>query len=32
MEDQAGDPLKPKYRRVVLKMSCEAFGPPVARP
>jgi len=28
MEDQAGDPLKPKYRRVVLKVSGEAFGTP----
>ena len=28
MEDQAGDPLKPKYRRVVLKLSGEAFGTP----
>ena len=28
MEDQAGDSLKPKYRRVVLKVSGEAFGTP----
>src|SRR5436309_3725946 len=26
MDDTAGDPLKPKYRRVVLKISGEGFG------
>ena len=28
MDEQAGDPLKPKYRRVILKLSGEAFGHP----
>ncbi len=28
MDDKAGDPLKAKYRRVVLKVSGEAFGHP----
>ena len=28
MDDSAGDSLKPKYRRVVLKVSGEAFGHP----
>jgi uridylate kinase len=28
MDDPSADPLKPKYRRVVLKLSGEAFGTP----
>ncbi|HBI42912.1 MAG TPA: UMP kinase [Planctomycetales bacterium] len=28
MDEQAGDSLKPKYRRVILKLSGEAFGHP----
>jgi uridylate kinase len=28
MDESANDPLKPRYRRVILKLSGEGFGPP----
>src|SRR5687768_4091742 len=30
MDDHAGDPLRPKYQRVLLKLSGEVFGHPEA--